>query len=116
MRHPLEFSGGSRCPRWACVLAPPSDGLAIGRLSMWFAPNAMWGATDTGATAYRRRRGPCPLLGDEQRCACVPSADASDPERPCGLRAACHVLPPALAAAPPRIARLGVPIALEKGA
>src|SRR6267378_3528650 len=38
----------------------------------------------------------------------------NDPERPCGLRAACHVLPPSLAAAPPRIARLGVPIALEK--
>src|SRR6266481_10124819 len=39
-----------------------------------------------------------------------------DAERPCGLRAACHVLPPSLAAAPPRIARFGVPIALEKGA
>src|SRR6266436_7283831 len=39
-----------------------------------------------------------------------------DAERPCGLRAACHVLPPALAAAPPRVARLGVPIALEKRA
>src|SRR6516162_8029605 len=47
----------------------------------------------------------------------------SDPERPCGLRAACRVLPPALlhrlivlAAAPPGIGRLGVPIALKKKA
>src|SRR5580704_5442136 len=42
-------------------------------------------------------------------------------QRPCGLRAACRVLSPALshlrivqAAAPTRIAGLGVPIALEK--
>src|SRR5437879_11649672 len=46
-----------------------------------------------------------------------------DPERPSGLRAACRVLPPALlhrlivlAGARTRIARLGVPIALEKEA
>src|ERR1700693_5509898 len=45
------------------------------------------------------------------------------PERTCGLRAACRNLPPAslhrtivLAAAPARIASLGTPIALEKGA
>src|SRR5437868_15458169 len=44
-----------------------------------------------------------------------------DPERPCCLRAACRVLPPALlhrlivlAGARTRIARLGVPIGLEK--
>src|SRR5438105_15730969 len=48
---------------------------------------------------------------------------ANDPERPSGLRAACRVLPPALlhrlivlAGARTRIARLGVPIALEKEA
>src|ERR1700716_2341400 len=48
---------------------------------------------------------------------------AFDPERPCGLRAACRVLPPAplqgaivLAAAPARIASLRVRIALEKEA
>jgi hypothetical protein len=46
-----------------------------------------------------------------------------DPERPCGLRAACRVLPPALlhrlivlAGARTCIGRLGVPIALEKEA
>src|SRR5260370_36565319 len=50
------------------------------------------------------------------RAAYAVGESLDDPERPCGLRAACHVLPPALAAAPPRIARLGVPIALEKGA
>src|ERR1700692_3762852 len=44
------------------------------------------------------------------------------PERTCGLRAACRILPPAplyliivLAAAPTRITSLGVPIGLEKG-
>src|SRR5438876_9806655 len=44
------------------------------------------------------------------------------PERTCGLRAACRILPPAplhliivLAAAPTPIASLGVPIGLEKG-
>src|SRR5712672_4468661 len=49
--------------------------------------------------------------------------DAIDAERPCGLRAACRVLPPALlhrlivlAGARTRIARLGVPIALKKEA
>src|SRR6267378_6250527 len=73
MRHPGSSAGGHGAPAGACVLAPS---LAIGRLSMWFAPNAMWGAADAGATAYRRRRGPCRLLGDEQRCACVSSADA----------------------------------------
>src|SRR5215831_19099083 len=48
---------------------------------------------------------------------------ANDPERSCGLRAACRVLPPArlhrlivLAGARTRIPGLGVPIALEKGA
>lgn len=48
---------------------------------------------------------------------------AFDPERPCGLRAACRVLPPALlhrlivlAGARTCITRLGVPIALEKEA
>ena len=47
----------------------------------------------------------------------------SDPERPCGLRAACRVLPPALlhrlivlAGARARIGRLRVPIALGKEA
>src|SRR5262249_56558160 len=47
----------------------------------------------------------------------------SEPERPGGLRAACHVLPPALlhwlivsAGARTRIGRLGVPIGLEKKA
>jgi hypothetical protein len=46
-----------------------------------------------------------------------------DPERPCGLRAACRVLPPTLlhrlivlAGARTCIGRLGVPIALEKEA
>src|SRR5215468_12177552 len=46
-----------------------------------------------------------------------------DPERPCGPRAACRVLPPALlhrlivlAGARTSIGRLGVPIALEKEA
>src|SRR6266436_9702181 len=45
-----------------------------------------------------------------------------DPERTCGLRAACRILPPAplhliivLAAAPTRNASLWVPIGLEKG-
>ena len=49
--------------------------------------------------------------------------DAIDTERTCGLRAACRVLPPALlhrlivlAGARTCIARLGVPIALEKEA
>ena len=41
-------------PPLGLVSLYPSDGLAIGRLSMWFAPNAMWGTADTGATAYRR--------------------------------------------------------------
>src|SRR5260370_4822967 len=115
MRHPGSSAGRHGAPL-GLVSLHPSDGLAIGRLSMWFAPHATWGAADACATAYRRRRGPCRLLGDEQRCVCAPSADAIDPERPCGLRAACHLLPPPLAAGPPRIARLGVPIALEKGA
>ena len=51
------------------------------------------------------------------------SFSALDPERTCGLRAACRVLPPALlhrlivlAGARTCIARLGVPIALEKEA
>jgi hypothetical protein len=53
----------------------------------------------------------------------VLSSSEFDAERPCGLRAACRVLPPALlhrlivlAGARTCIARLGVPIALEKEA
>ena len=85
MRHPGEFSGGHGAPAGACVLAP------IGRLGYWPTQHVvrterMWGAADTGATAYRRRRGPCRLLGDEQRCACVPSADAIDPKLSFGRR------------------------------
>ena len=51
------------------------------------------------------------------------SSSRFDSGRPCGLRAACRVLPPALlhrlivlAGARTRIGRLGVPIALEKEA
>src|SRR5260221_14768265 len=52
----------------------------------------------------------------------VLSSSQFGPERRCGPRAACRILPPAplhliivLAAAPTRIASLGVPIGLEKG-
>src|SRR2546430_16512700 len=51
------------------------------------------------------------------------SSSPSDPERSCGLRAACRVLPLArlhrlivLAGARARVARLGIPIALGKEA
>src|SRR5262249_36004818 len=75
------------------------------------------GADDLGVTAVGS------YLGYTCRDANVVARAALDPERPYCLRAACHVLPPALshlrivrAAAPTRIARLGVRIALEKGA
>src|SRR5258708_35612361 len=55
--------------------------------------------------------------------ACYPPLLCLTLERPCGLRAACRALPPALlhrlkvsAAARTPIARLGVPIGLEKEA
>src|ERR1700730_16929195 len=64
-----------------------------------------------------------PRLPPSRTCGGHARIDANDPERPCGLRAACRVLPPALlhrlivlASARTRIARWGVPIALEKEA
>src|SRR5712664_582355 len=70
-----------------------------------------------------RRLGGCPLLREGRTRAGRSPISARDPERPCSLRAACRVLPPALlhrlivlAGARTCIARLGVPIALEKEA
>src|SRR5882672_2596054 len=85
MRHPGS-PAGSRCPRWG--LCPCTHRTA------WLLADAACGShrtpcgeqADAGATSYRRRRGPCRLLGDEQRCTCVPSADAIDPKLSFGRR------------------------------
>src|SRR5260221_6133533 len=91
-------------------------------------------AHTTSAPTYAEvKRDSCPrsnlrshlrLLSGGRRTSCArASSSECDPERPCGLRAASRVLPPALlhrlivlAGARTRIARLGVPIALEKEA
>src|SRR6516165_9702181 len=65
---------------------------------------------------------PCNLSTHSSRAHC--EFFQFDPERPCGLRAACRVLPPpellhrliVLAGARTRIGRLGVPIAWEEEA
>src|SRR5260370_2975455 len=64
-----------------------------------------------------------PLSGVKRKSGLRAVRSVVDPERPCGLCAACRVLPQAplhriivLAAAPARIVSLGVPIGLEKGA
>src|SRR5258706_14196455 len=64
-----------------------------------------------------------PMLQNVKKALANPEPSTHDPERPCGLCAACRVLPYApwhriivLAAAPARIVSLGVPIGLEKGA
>ena len=89
-------------------------------------------AHTTSAPTYAEvKRDSCPrsnlrshlrLLSGGWRTRCVrASCSECDPARPCGLRAASRVLPPALlhrlivlARARTRIGRLGVPIALEK--
>src|SRR3989440_12780589 len=78
--------------------------------------------TPSGALFGRDRRvGECLLLREERKSGLRGPISVFDPERPSGLRAACRVLPPALlhrlivlAGARTRIARLGVPIGLEK--
>src|SRR6266705_3790053 len=78
--------------------------------------------TPSGALFGRDRRvGECLLLREERKSGLRGPISVFDPERPSGLRAACRVLPSArlhrlivLAGARTRIARLGVPIGLEK--
>src|SRR5260370_21246432 len=68
------------------------------------------------------RPGRCPFPGEDRKSPPSARIGTIDTERTCGLRAAYRILPPAplhliivLAAAPTRIASLGVPIGLETG-
>jgi hypothetical protein len=73
-----------------------------------------WRLCADAANSLRPLRGECRRVS--RRGLDAKENDANDSERPMRPTRGVLLLPPALAAAPPRIARWGVPIALEKEA